>query len=70
MDATHSTERITEVESKLAYHDKDIAELNAVVYEQQKQLDALERLVKKMSEQLQELGFDVDPRPDQPPPHY
>lgn len=70
MDATHSTERLTEVESKLAYHDKDLAELNAVVYEQQKKIDALELLVRKMSEQLHELGFDMDPRQDQPPPHY
>jgi uncharacterized coiled-coil protein SlyX len=58
-----------ELETKIAYLEKTVDELNEIVYAHQKQLDAMERLLKKVTERLNnpENGEDL---PHTPPPHY
>jgi SlyX protein len=63
-------ERFSILETKVAYHEDNLAELNRVLFQQQRQLDAVQQQVKKLSEQLAELGIKADPTPHQKPPHY
>ncbi len=63
-------ERFNVLETKVAYHDNDIAELNTVIYRQQQAIDRLEKELTRVSAQLRALGIDGDPEPHQKPPHY
>jgi uncharacterized coiled-coil protein SlyX len=63
-------ERI-ELETKFTFLEKSVAELNEVVYAQQKQIDLLELALKRLRSRLEETTGDTAPAdPDQPPPHY
>jgi SlyX protein len=62
--------RFERLETRFAYQERALAELNGVVFQHQRTIDVLERRVKKMGEQLRELGFAGDDSKDQPPPHY
>ena len=61
--------RLDEMEMRIAHQDKIIAELNAVVTAQWRQIDVLERRVAELSEEFKTF---VPPRttPEPPPPHY
>jgi uncharacterized coiled-coil protein SlyX len=63
-------ERFLVLETKAAYHEKEIADLGSVIYKQQQAIDALERQLRKISEQLSGGGGEGDPSEHQPPPHY
>jgi SlyX protein len=63
-------ERFQVLETRVAYQEKEIAELSDVVFRQQRTIDAMSVQVKKMSDQLREMGFSGDDAKDQPPPHY
>lgn len=69
MDAA-TEERFHGLESKIAYVDKDVAELNTTVFRQQQLIEKLESQLKKVREQLVSLGIEGDTSRDQPPPHY
>ena len=58
--------RIIEIETKIAYQDKLVDELNNVVYEQQLKIDLLE---KKVLDLRKKVVDDINPA-HQPPPHY
>lgn len=70
MSAADEEQRFQRLETRVAYQEKELAELNDVVFQQQRALDALGQQVKKMSEQLRELGWTGDDSKDQRPPHY
>ncbi len=63
-------ERFCGVETKVAYHDRDLAEMNTTLYRQQQIIDQLQADLKKVRQQLMQLGLEGDPDKDQPPPHY
>ena len=65
-------ERIIELETKISYQDHIIGELNDVVTSQQKQIDRLEKQVRRMEQHLKGLAGSGLARPDEeaPPPHY
>ncbi len=64
--------RIIELETRLAYQDHLVGELNEVVTRQQDQLDALAAEVKRIRQHLREQHGSGLARPDEeaPPPHY
>lgn len=65
--------RIIELEKKMAYQDHTIFELNEVVFNQQKQIDHLEAVVKILKDQFRSLKENLDDQTDIPnrrPPHY
>ena len=66
-------ERLTDIETKLAYQEKLIKDLNDVVYEQQKDIDLLkstcEKLMKLVRENAQAVSLITAPA-DEKPPHY
>lgn len=65
-------QKIIDLETRIAYQDVLIAQLNDIVYKQQKQLDAFEARVKKQFELLADdadhiapFNLDLDK-----PPHF
>lgn len=63
-------ERFCTLETKVSYHDRDLAELNETVFRQQQVIERLQAQLKTISEQLKGIGIEVDPTRDQKPPHY
>jgi len=67
-----SEDRLVELETRLAYQDQLVEELNKQVFEQDKRVQKLEATCKSLSKQLLDLAEDapVAENDDQPPPHY
>ncbi len=65
-------ERMIELETKSSYQEHLIQELNEVIISQQKQIDALEASIQRMSDYLKNNQGSQLARPDEevPPPHY
>jgi SlyX protein len=61
-------DRITELESKLAFTERLVDELNEVVTSQQQRIDALQTAVTRLEEQVTLHG--VSDGEHQKPPHY
>ncbi len=59
-------ERLIHIETKIAFQDKVIDELNAVVYSQQLKVDELE---KKVADLQKKIADDINAA-HIPPPHY
>jgi len=62
------SDRMLTLETKVAYQDKLIADLNEVLLERGMQLDALQARVEGLA-RLMRQGPDEEPSND-PPPHY
>ncbi|MEO9168243.1 MAG: SlyX family protein [Aestuariivirga sp.] len=60
--------RISELEIRIAHQDKALGELNDVVLAQWKRIEALERQLTSMNEDMQHQ--DQGPVPVDRPPHY
>lgn len=64
--------RIVELETRLAFQEDAIHHLNQTVADQQRQIDALNKLVEQLKQRLQSLSpspLESD-QPEPPPPHY
>ena len=61
--------RIDDLEIRLAHQDKAIADLNDVITGQWKKIEALERQLRRLNEEMQALESSDAP-PIQKPPHY
>ena len=68
----YMNEELEQVEIKVSYLEAQVAELNDVVIEQQKNIDALNikllQVTKKLEELIEEVGSPS--RPNRKPPHY
>lgn len=60
------SERLTDLEIKLTHQDHLLEELNAVVTDQQRQIDFLTKKI----EQLEKLSGDPTAPRNEKPPHY
>ena len=68
-----SDDRLHTIEENLAFQDRSLSELNRVVYEQQKQIDALSATCAALTGKLADLkeSLDAPASPaDERPPHY
>lgn len=65
-------ERLIEIETKVAYQEHTIAELNDVIYRQQQQIDQLERLCKALTDRVQDMAetATTEKAGHEKPPHY
>lgn len=61
--------RFVDLETKVAFQEKTIADLNEVVIEQERALSELRRQVTVLEQQLRALVDDADPSLERPP-HY
>lgn len=68
-----SEERLVEIETKIAYHEQTIKDLNEVVYQQQQEIDRLgsncDALVKRVKE-FSVPAPGIDEPANEKPPHY
>ena len=63
--------RFAELETQLAHQEEAIDQLNQVVYQQQKQIAALEAGAKHLMGRFHTLSEGLGDSPsDEPPPHY
>lgn len=64
--------RLQELESRFAFQEHSIQELNDVIIRQQEQIDLLIREVRDLKHSMQEIGQAQMPGPgtEPPPPHY
>jgi SlyX protein len=71
-DPERQTEaRLTELEIKLAFTEDLVERLDAVVIEQQRQIDRLMQELLRLREQMQQAGSATSgPSGDERPPHY
>lgn len=68
-DPNELAERVTELEVKLAYQDRIIADLDGVVREFAERVERLERTVKSLRETAENSADPVGAA-DEKPPHY
>jgi len=64
------TERVDALESRLAYQDQTIEQLNETITAQWKQIDALTRQLTALNERLQEAEANPPAPANERPPHY
>ena len=64
------SERIDALESRLAYQDQTIEQLNETITAQWKQIDALTRQLSALTERLQEAEASAPAPANERPPHY
>ena len=64
--------RVIELESKLAFQEHMINELNDIITDQQKQIDQLREEQRVFNQRLQSIAesSDVSNEKEPPPPHY
>ncbi len=68
-DLENMDERFSDMEMRLSHQEKTIVELSDVIAAQWKKIDALERQLRRLSEEMQEMdGAEVHTQ--QKPPHY
>ncbi len=65
-----ATQRIDDIEMRLAHQEKTVGELNDVITAQWKKIEALERQLRRFSDELAEMGTGDAPAANQKPPHY
>ena len=73
MTATDTEHRLSRLEEAFFFQDRLLTELNAALTQQQRQLDAMERSVAKLQEDLADLRtlLEAGGGPtNAPPPHY
>lgn len=65
-------ERLTELETRFAFQETAIQELNEILTNQQQQLTHLQILLKNIQEQMIEMVNKMQPEAgiEPPPPHY
>lgn len=69
-DLNRLAERLDSLETRIAYQDQTIEELNATITVQWTVIDTLSRKVNLLDEQARAISNIADPRSEPPPPHY
>jgi SlyX protein len=70
MPGPDQSERIDALETRIAFQDQTIEELNAALTEQWKSIDLLTKKLAMLEEQVRSGSFIADPATERPPPHY
>lgn len=63
-------ERLEALETRIAFQDQTIEELNATITAQWRQIDLLTRKLEQMEQQVRSGVHIADPSTEPPPPHY
>jgi SlyX protein len=70
MSEKQLSERVDALESRLAYQDQTIEQLNETITAQWKQIDVLTRQLAALTERLQEAEASAPSSANERPPHY
>ncbi len=70
--SSKSETRLTELESRLAHHERNTDEISEVLAEQARLIDELSQRLRRLNDRVAtlEAGGAGAPPDDQPPPHY
>jgi len=65
-------QRLVELESRVAHHERMAEELSQVLNDQGRTIDMLMVQVRRLTDRVREAeaGWDRSPQDDKPPPHY
>jgi SlyX protein len=63
-------QRIDELEVRVMHQDKTIADLNDMITAQWKQLEVMERQLRRLGEEMEAMETEDTPAANQKPPHY
>lgn len=63
-------ERLDALETRIAYQDQAIEDLNVTITAQWREIDQLTRKQTMMEEQVRAGSYIADPKNEPPPPHY
>ena len=69
-DQADIAERLEALETRIAFQDQTIEELNAAITVQWRQIDLLTRKLETVEEQVRSGVHIADPATEPPPPHY
>ncbi|HWU18068.1 MAG TPA: SlyX family protein [Devosia sp.] len=67
---TDLAERLEALETRIAFQDQTIEELNATITAQWRVIDGLTRKLTTLEEQVRSGTHIADPSTEPPPPHY
>ena len=67
---TELADRLEALETRIAYQDQTIEELNSTITAQWRQIDLLTRKLDQMEQQVRSGVHIADPSTEPPPPHY
>lgn len=70
MSGPDHSERIDALETRIAFQDQTIEDLNAALTAQWRTIDLLTKKLAMLEEQVRSGGFIADPATERPPPHY
>lgn len=70
MSDAETRARIEALETRIAYQDRTIEDLNTTVTEQWRRMDELTRQIERMADRLQRVESDAPATEEPPPPHY
>ncbi|MVS99986.1 SlyX family protein [Devosia marina] len=70
MSSAEHNERIDALETRIAYQDQTIEELNAALTAQWQSIDLLTKKLAMLEEQMRSGSYIADPATERPPPHY
>lgn len=70
MSEHDQTERLEALETRIAFQDQTIEDLNGALTAQWKVIDTLRRKVETLEEQVRAGVHIADPETEPPPPHY
>ncbi len=70
MSSAEHNERIDALETRVAYQDQTIEELNAALTAQWQSIDLLTKKLAMLEEQMRSGSYIADPATERPPPHY
>jgi SlyX protein len=62
--------RLEALETRVAFQDRTIEELNQALTAQWKTIDQLSKKLATLEEQVRSGSYIADPATEQPPPHY
>jgi len=64
-------DRIIAIETRIAFYEKTVEELSAIIYKQQKEIDSLRRKFGEFENFVSAQNFVLkDMKDETPPPHY
>ena len=65
-------DRLIELETKLAFQETTLHELNDIVTAQQEKIDILQEAIQQLHERMKAMSEETvrDPADEPPPPHY
>ena len=70
MSEKNEDERLDALETRIAYQDRTIEELNVAITEQWNIIDQLSKRLTMMEDQVRSGSYIADPSTERPPPHY